>query len=63
MIYALLCEMLPNTEGIVKVVMHRTTFTTQAEADKEQRQLRRQNLPFRAWVVAFEDPRQQQDND
>lgn len=56
-LFGIICEMIPDASGNEKVVMHRTTFTTRGDAEKEQTQLRRQNLPFRSWVIPIEDPR------
>lgn len=61
MIYALFVQLLPRKAGEEltrdRLVMHHETFDTEQEAENEQRKLRGQNLPFRTWIVSFEDPR------
>lgn len=59
MVYALICQMLPNKEGVIRTVMSHETFSTFEEAEEAQTKARHQNLPFRAWVISFPDPREE----
>lgn len=56
MLYGILCQMLPDANGIVNFQMHRRTFTMSHVRDEKINTLRRQNWPFRFYPVEFIDP-------
>lgn len=56
-IYTLVCVMLPTIEGEVKVQMDNQTFDTHEKAESRKKALDRMNLPFKSYVISFDDPR------
>lgn len=52
-VYSLVCKMLPNRDGEVKLRMDHRIFLTEEEATEASMSVIRQNLPFRAHVVSF----------
>lgn len=56
--HALFVEHLPDTiTGKRKTSMGYVVYDTEEAAENERTTLRRQNLPFKSWVISFEDPR------
>lgn len=60
MIYAVFCRMLPRNDEPPPLRMVHETFASEEEAQAHVDEIRRQNLPYRGWVVSFEDPRNEE---
>ena len=55
-VYSLLCKMLPDREGKIRLRLHHQLFNTEEEAAAVLVNFRRQNLPFTSTIVSFTIP-------